>query len=63
MTKGMKVDLETLRGDFAEKHNASPGLGVYATPNTYLNDKTWRKIAPEFCEGICMMPVVRDYPD
>ena len=46
-----------------KKHNAPPGSGVYATPNAYLNDKTWKKIAPAFCEGISMMPVVRDYPD
>ena len=52
MTKRVKVDLETLRGDFSKKHNAPPGSGVYATPNAYLNDKTWKKIAPAFCEGL-----------
>ena len=63
MTKGVKVDIKTLRRDFAKKHNVPPGLGVYATPNAYLNEETWRKIAPELCEGIHMMPVVRYYPD
>ena len=63
MTKGVKVDMENLRVDFAKKHNAPLRLGVYATPNAYLNDKTWRKMSPAFCKGICMMPVVRDYPD
>ena len=61
MTKGEKMDLETLRGDFAKKHNVPPGLGVYSTPNAYLNDKTWRNIAPALWEGIRMMPVVRYY--
>ena len=63
MTKGMKVDLETLRGYFSKKHNAPPGLGVYTTPNENLNDETWRKIDPTLCKGICMMPVVIYYPD
>ena len=62
MTKGVKVDMETLRGDFAKKHNAPPGSGVYATPNAYLNDETWRKIAPAFCKGIRMMSVLKYYP-
>ena len=57
------MDLDTLRGDFEKKHNAPPGSGVYSTPNAYLNDETWRNIAPAFCEGIFMMPVVRYYPD
>ena len=63
MTKGVKMDLDTLRGDFEKKHNAPPGSGVYANPNAYLNDRTWRNIALALCDGISMMPVVRDYPD
>ena len=41
MIKRVKVDLETLRGDFLKKHNGPPGSGVFATPNGYLIDKTW----------------------
>ena len=63
MTKGVKVDLETLRGGVSKKHNAPHGLGVYATPNAYFNEDTWIKIAPALCKGVRMMPVVRDYPD
>ena len=33
MTKGVKVDLETLWGDFAKNHNAPPGSVAYATPH------------------------------
>ena len=55
--------METLRGDFKNKQNSPTRSGFYATPNAYLNDKNWIKIAPAFCEGISMMPVVRDYPD
>ena len=57
------MDLDTLREYFVKKHNAPPGSGVYSTPNAYLNDETWRNIAPAFCEGIFMMHVVRYYPD
>ena len=63
MKKGVKMYLETLRGDFEKKRNAPPGSGVYANPNAYLNDETWRNIALALCEEISMMSVVRDYPD
>ena len=59
MTKGVKMDMETLRGDFVKKHNALPGSGVYATPNAYLNGETCRHIAPALCDRIYIMPVVR----
>ena len=38
MTNGVKVNLETLRGDLAKEHNAITGSGIYATPNAYIND-------------------------
>ena len=63
LTQGKKVDMETLRGDFAQKHKDPPGSGVYATPSAYLNDETWRKIAPSLCKGIRAMPIVNDHPD
>ena len=38
MKKGVKVDMENLRGYFANKHNAPHGSVFYATPNAYIND-------------------------
>ena len=48
LVKVEKIDLQNFKGDFAKKHKAPPGLKVISTPNAYMTDKVWNKLAPDF---------------
>ena len=46
--KTEKIDIQNFKGNFAKKHKVLPGLKVISTPNTYMTDKVWNKLAPDF---------------
>ena len=62
LTKGEKVEHATLK-DMPKKHGAPPGSEVVPTPNAYMTDDAWNKIAPAFAKGLRQLPIVKDYPD
>ena len=41
LVKEEKIDIQTFKGDFANKHKAPPGLKVITTSNAYMTDKVW----------------------
>ena len=45
------------------KHGAAPGSTIVMTPNGYMTEDAWLKIAPRMAEGIRGLPVVCERPD
>ena len=63
LVKAEKIDIQTFKGDFANKHKAPPGSKVIPTPNAYMTNKVWNELAPAFAKGLCDLPVIKDYPE
>ena len=63
LVKAEKIDIQTFKGDFANKHKAPPGSKVIPTPNSYTTDKVWNKLVPAFAKGILDLPVIKYYPE
>ena len=61
LVKEEKIYLQTFKGDFLKKHKTTPGSKVIPTPNTYMGDKVWNKLAPDFSKGLRDVPVIKDY--
>ena len=61
--KADKIDLQTFKGNFSNKHGAPPGSKFVPTPNAYMTDKVWNDMAPSFAKGLQDIPVVKNYPD
>ena len=62
LVKAEKVEHDIFK-DFSRKHGTPKGSGVIPTPNAYMTDDAWNKIAPDFAAGLRQLPVVREYPD
>ena len=62
LVKAEKIDIQTFKGDFSKKHKSPPGSKVIPTPNAYMTNKVWNKLAPAFAKGIRDLPVIKDYP-
>ena len=63
LVKAENIDLQTFKGDFANKQMAPPGSKVIPTPNAYMTDKIWNELAPTFAKGLRDLPVIKDYPE
>ena len=63
LVKAEKIDIQTFKGDFAEKHKAPHGSKFIPTPNTYMTNKILNKLAPGFPKGISDLPVIKDYSE
>ena len=62
LVKAEKIDIQTIKGNFAKKHKAHPGSKVIPTPNSYMTIKVWNNVAPDFTKGLPDLPVIKDYP-
>ena len=58
-----KIDIETFKSDFANKHKAPPGLKLIPTPKSYITGKVWNDLAPDFAKGLRDLPVIKYYPE
>ena len=63
LVKAEKIDFQTFKGDFAKKHKAPPGSKFIPTPNAYMTDKVWNKLAAAFSKEILDLPLIKDYPE
>ena len=56
LAKGVELTAESmLKKNFARIHKAPIGSFVEMTPNAYMMNKVWMKIAPHLCDGIRAM--------
>ena len=63
LVKAEKIYIQTFKGDFTKKHKAPRGSKVIPTPNAYMTNKVWNKLAPDFTKGFCDLPDIKDYPE
>ena len=63
LVKVKKIDLKKFKGNFSTKHGAPPGSKFIPTPDSYMTDKVWNEMAPDFAKGLRDMPDVKNYPD
>ena len=63
LVKAEKIDIQTFKVNFTKKHKAPPGSKVIPTPNAYMTDNFWKKLAPAFAKVLRDLPVIKDYSE
>ena len=63
LVKSENIDIQTFKGDFANKHKAPPGSKFVPIPNSYMTDKVWNELSTAFAKGLSDIPFMKDYPE
>ena len=63
LMKAEKIDLQTSKGNFKNKHKAPHGSKVIPTPNAYMTYKVWNNLAPDFSKVLRDILIIKEYTE